>query len=128
MLVSPTSWTARGTMPTTVYCSPSRGGQTDFVDGIYASGRYFDALGVKAILGRTFTAEDDRRDGGPNGPVAVISYALWQRRFGETTSVIGRAQTIESVPFTIVGVMPPAFFGTDVGTRATSLFRSRPSA
>jgi putative ABC transport system permease protein len=96
----------------------ARGGQTDFVDGIYASGRYFEALGVKPILGRTFTMDDDRRDGGPAGPVAIISYALWQRRFGGTAAVIGKAQTIERVLFTIIGVMPPDFFGTDVGTRA----------
>jgi putative ABC transport system permease protein len=96
----------------------ARGGQTDFVDGIYASGHYFDGLGVKALLGRTFTAADDRRDGGPNGPVAVISYALWQRRFGGAADVIGRAQAVDRVAFTIVGVMPPEFFGTDVGTRS----------
>jgi predicted permease len=93
-------------------------GQTDFVDGIYASGRYFDALGVRATLGRTFAADDDRRGGGPNGPVAVISYALWQRRFGGSRDAIGRTQAIDRVPCTIVGVMPPEFFGTDVGTRA----------
>jgi predicted permease len=94
------------------------GGQTDFVDGVYASGRYFDALGVPAMLGRTFAADDDRRGGGPNGPVAVISYAFWQRRFGGSRDAIGRTQTIDHVPFTIVGVMPPEFFGTDVGTRS----------
>jgi predicted permease len=96
----------------------ARGGQTDFVDGIYASGQYFEALGVKPMLGRTFTAVDDSRDGGPAGPVAVISYALWQRRFGGSAAVLGRAQTIERVSFAIIGVMPPDFFGTDVGTRA----------
>src|SRR5437899_8572420 len=45
----------------------ARGGQTDFVDGVYASGRYFDALRVTPRLGRTFTTEDDRRGGGRNG-------------------------------------------------------------
>jgi len=96
----------------------AQGGQTDFVDGVYASGRYFDALRVAPILGRSFTAEDDRRGGGPNGPVAVISYSLWQRRFGRSPDVIGKTQTIDRVPFTIVGVMPADFFGTDVGSRA----------
>jgi predicted permease len=92
-------------------------GQTEFVHGVYASGRYFEALGVPPMLGRAFAIEDDRRGGGPDGPVAVISYALWQRRFGGSPDVIGRKQTIDRVPFTIVGVMPPGFFGTDVGTR-----------
>ena len=94
------------------------GGQTDFVDGVYASGRYFDGLGVAPALGRFFTADDDRRGGGSNGPVAVISHAFWQRRFGGSPGVVGTTQPIDRVPFTIVGVTPRNFFGTDVGTRA----------
>ena len=58
------------------------GGETQFVDGIWASGRMFETLGVPAMLGRTFTESDDVRGGGPDGPVAVISYSFWQRRFG----------------------------------------------
>jgi len=96
----------------------AQGGQTDFVDGVYASGEYFDALRVPPMLGRSFTAEDDRRGGGPNGPVAVISYTFWQRRFGGSPDVIGKTQTIDRVPFTIIGVMPPDFVGTDVGSRS----------
>jgi putative ABC transport system permease protein len=92
------------------------GGPTDLVEGIWASGEYFDALGVPPMLGRTFTLEDDQRGGGPDGPVAVISYAFWQRRFGGAADVIGRTQIVERVPFTIVGVMPPGFFGVDVGS------------
>ena len=95
----------------------ARGGETDLVDGVYASGRYFEALRVPPMLGRSFTAEDDRRGGGPNGPVAVISYSLWEQRFGGSPGVIGKTQTIDRVAFTIIGVMPPDFFGTDVGTR-----------
>ena len=92
------------------------GGETQFVDGLWASGSYFDSmLGVAAILGRTFTPTDDRRGGGPDGPVAVIGYQFWQHRFGGATDVIGRSLTVERVPFTIVGVAPPEFFGTDVG-------------
>jgi putative ABC transport system permease protein len=94
------------------------GGQTDVVDGVYASGQYFAALGVSPMLGRAFTADDDRRGGGAHGPVAVLSYAFWQRRFGGARDVIGKTQTIDGVPFTIIGVMPPSFFGTDVGTRS----------
>ena len=91
------------------------GGQTELVDGMWASGRLFDVLGVPAILGRTFTEADDRRGGGPDGPVAVISYSFWQRRFGGAADTIGRSLTVERVPFTIVGVTPPSFFGVDVG-------------
>lgn len=92
-------------------------GQADLVDGIWVSGDYFSGLGVPPILGRTFTSEDDQRGGGANGPVAVISYGLWQRRFGSATEVVGRSVTLDRVPFTIVGVMPEGFFGSDVGTR-----------
>jgi hypothetical protein len=67
------------------------------------------------ILGRMITAEDDQCGGGPSGPLAVVSYAFWQRRFGGAADVIGKSQTIERV-FTIVGVKPPRFFGVNVGT------------
>ncbi len=93
----------------------AQGGQTELVDGMWASGDLFDVLGVRAILGRTFTDADDRRGGGPDGPVAVIGYAFWQRRFSGAADVVGRTLTVEHVPFTIVGVTPPDFFGVDVG-------------
>ncbi len=89
--------------------------QTEYVDGLWASGRFFDALGVPAMLGRTFSEADDARGGGPDGPVAVISYRFWQSRFGGAADAIGRSVTIERTPFTIVGVTPPDFFGLDVG-------------
>jgi predicted permease len=95
----------------------ARGGQTDFADGMWVSGEYFDGLGVRPLLGRTFTGQDDRQGGGPDGAVAVISYDWWQRRFGGAADVIGKTQTIERVPVTIVGVLPPGFFGTEVGGR-----------
>ena len=93
----------------------AQGGPTEFVDGIWASGRFFEVLGVPAILGRTWTPDDDRRGGGRDGAVAVISYAFWQRRFGGAADVIGRSLAVERVPFTIIGVTPPSFFGVEVG-------------
>jgi putative ABC transport system permease protein len=93
----------------------SKGGQTEFIDGLWASGRIFDTLGVPAILGRTFSDADDRRGGGPDGPVAVISYAYWQRRYEGDPRAVGQTIDIERVPFTIVGVAPPSFFGPEVG-------------
>ncbi|HET9264087.1 MAG TPA: ABC transporter permease, partial [Vicinamibacterales bacterium] len=93
----------------------SQGGQAEFVDGIWASGGYFDGLGVTAILGRTFGAADDRRGGGPDGPVVVIGYGFWHRRFGGAADIVGRSLTIERVAYTIIGVTPPGFFGTEVG-------------
>src|SRR5205823_1217466 len=91
------------------------GGETEFADGLWASGAMFDTLGVKAVLGRTFTVADDRRGGGPDGAVAVISYDFWQRRFGGAADTVGRSLNVERVPFTIVGITPPEFFGPEVG-------------
>jgi predicted permease len=93
----------------------SEGGETQFVDGLWASGGMFDTLGVAAMLGRTLSPADDVRGGGPDGAVAVISYSFWQRRFGGAADAIGHTLTIERVPFTIVGVTPPDFFGPEVG-------------
>ncbi|HEX5830677.1 MAG TPA: ABC transporter permease [Gemmatimonadaceae bacterium] len=90
-------------------------GVVDPMDGLRASGRMFEVLGVSALLGRTFTESDDRRDGGPDGPVAILSHGFWQRRFGGATDVVGRTITLNRVPFTIIGVTPPSFFGPDVG-------------
>ncbi len=53
-----------------------------FVEAIWATGDVFGVLGVAVALGRTFDVRDDRRGGGPDGPVAVISHAFWQRHFG----------------------------------------------
>ena len=93
----------------------SSGGETQFVNGIWASGAMFDTLGVNAMIGRTFTEKDDARGGGPDGPVAVISYAFWQRQLGGAGDAIGKTLNIERVPYTIVGVTPSDFFGPDVG-------------
>ena len=92
----------------------SASGQTEPVDGAYVSGRLFDVLGVTASRGRMITPADD---GGaaPDGPVAVISYRLWQQRFAGASDVVGRQLTVQRIPFTIVGVMPAGFFGPDVG-------------
>ncbi|HZU25813.1 MAG TPA: ABC transporter permease [Bryobacteraceae bacterium] len=77
------------------------------------SGSYFNTLGVSAILGRTFTDEDDRIPGGH--PLAVASYSWWKKRFGGNPAVLGTKITIRSTVYTIIGVTPPEFFGTTVG-------------
>ncbi|HEX4684913.1 MAG TPA: ABC transporter permease [Gemmatimonadaceae bacterium] len=93
----------------------STSGQTDLVDGIFASGSFFDVLRVPAIIGRTFGPADDRRDGGASGPTAVISYSFWRRRYGASPSAVGKSLTLNGVRFTIIGVSPPEFFGAEVG-------------
>ena len=93
------------------------GGEAQFVQGLFASGELFSVLGVPSALGRTIGPDDDRRGGGADGPVAVISHDFWQRRFGGSPDVLGRSLRLDSVAFTIVGVTPPGFFGIDVGQR-----------
>src|SRR2546425_10143961 len=63
------------------------GGETQFVDGVWATGSYFETWGVRAVLGRTFSVSDDRLGGGAEGPVMVISHGFWQRHFGGTPDV-----------------------------------------
>src|SRR5574341_606995 len=93
----------------------AHGGESEPVDGFWVSGSYFRILGVPAILGRTLTEADDARGGGPDGPVCVISYGFWQRRYGGAADVIGRSLSLNRTAYTIVGVMPPEFSGLDVG-------------
>ena len=66
-------------------------------------------------MGRTFSAADDVRGGGPDGPVIVISHDFWQRRFQGSTTAIGTMLSIERVAFRIIGVTPPGFTGLEVG-------------
>ena len=88
-------------------------GQAERVGGELVSGNYFDVLGVRAHIGRTFTQEDDRTPGGH--PVAVLSYNFWMRRFAGDRSVLSRTVTLNGLPMTIVGVTPQGFYGIVVG-------------
>lgn len=90
-----------------------RGGKPERVWGTVVSGNYFDVLGVKAAMGRTFLPEEDRT---PNThPVAVIGHGLWQRRFGGDPGVIGQTVTLNEHDFTIIGVAPKEFGSTFSG-------------
>src|SRR4051812_22281634 len=87
--------------------------------GQYASGSYFNVLGVGAAIGRVLTPSDDSivGRGGPDGAVAVISYGLWERRFGRSPSVLGRTIAVGTIPVTIVGVTRPGFYGLQTGSQ-----------
>jgi len=93
----------------------AKAGEQQPVDGMYVTGAYFATLGVPALIGRTITEADDVRGGGKDGPVAVISYAFWQRQFGAAANAIGQSLVVERVLFTIVGVTPPEFVGSEIG-------------
>ena len=83
--------------------------------GVFVSGDYFSVLGVTAAAGRLIAPEDDRipGSGGSQGPVAVISYPYWERRFNLNPSVLGTSITVNGMPVTVVGVSPPEFSGVD---------------
>ncbi len=91
------------------------GGDSEALDYLWVSGDFFSTLGIPATVGRMIRPDDDRRGGGPDGTVAVISDRLWRERFGGRSNVVGMNVTIERAPVTIVGVMPSAFLGLEVG-------------
>jgi putative ABC transport system permease protein len=93
----------------------SEGGEARFVEGLWASGGFFETLGVETSLGRTLTAQDDVRGGGAGSAVAMVSNSYWRRQLGASPDVIGRTVRLNGVPFTIVGVTEPSFFGPEVG-------------
>ena len=77
-----------------------------------ASGNYFDTLRVKPYLGRFFHASDEH---GPNSsPYVVLSYAYWRSHFDGDPAVVGRAVQVNKHPFTVLGVAPPEFRGTEL--------------
>ncbi|MBO0860455.1 MAG: ABC transporter permease [Chloracidobacterium sp.] len=90
-------------------------GKLEEVSSWVVSGGYFNGLGVPALLGRTLTEDDDSVNA---EPAMVISYDCWQRRFGGDPTVVGKVVYLGDTPFTIVGVIPPEFYGTvSVGKR-----------
>jgi hypothetical protein len=78
-----------------------------------ASANYFDVLAVRPILGRTFLPEEDQKPGGAT--VVVLSYRLWQMRFGGDRNVIGRLVQINQHAYQVIGVAPPTFQGSQTG-------------
>jgi len=85
-------------------------GQADLANTEYVSAGYFRGLGTQPAAGRLIGPDDDRA-GAP--PVAVISYALSERRFGGPANAPGQSMLINNLPFTVAGVTRPEFFGAD---------------
>ncbi len=81
--------------------------------GQLVTGNYFSVLGVRPMLGRTFSSGEDRVPGAD--PLALISYRYWETQFGHNASVVGHSLELNGVSFTIIGVMPRAFFGVSLG-------------
>jgi predicted permease len=91
----------------------STGDRAERASGSMVSANYFDAIGVRPMLGRGF---EPGEDSGRNAhPVTVISHQLWQDRFRGDPSIVGKTQALGGLPHTIVGVAPKGFYGTFVG-------------
>ena len=80
--------------------------------GLLATGNYFDVLGVRPLMGRFFHPADDQHVGA--SPYAVLSYNAWRGRFGGDPGIIGKAVRINRLPYTVLGVAPPDFHGTEL--------------
>ena len=93
------------------------GGDPEVVPGGVVTFNYFDVLGREPLYGRTFTAQEDTPG---NNHVALLSYALWQRRFGGNPNVVGQSINLDSEPTTVVGIMPADFDFPDPAERANS--------
>jgi predicted permease len=102
---------AFGEEPVRVNLNISR--QARLADAEMVSGDYFSGLGVSPVLGRPIIDADDKPGA---AAVAVLSYAFWQGRLGGDPTVVGKAVHVNGSPFTVVGVAPPEFFGTQTGS------------
>jgi len=92
----------------------SRGGEIELVNAVQGSGEYFSTLGVQAEAGRLFGPGDDH----PACPaIADISDGFWHSRFGGSDAAMGATLNLSGHLFQVIGVMPPGFFGVEVGQR-----------
>ncbi len=89
------------------------GDRADRTTGSIVSANYFDALGVRPVLGRGF--EPPENFGRNAHPVVVISYQMWKERFRGDPAIIGKTQMLNGMPHTVIGVAPEGFYGTFVG-------------
>ncbi|HEX9427434.1 MAG TPA: ADOP family duplicated permease, partial [Candidatus Polarisedimenticolia bacterium] len=88
------------------------GGTPEQIGGEIVSGSYFSLLGVTPTLGRAFLPEEDKTPGAH--PVVVLSHAFWTKRFGGDQGIVGSSLTLNGLPFTVIGVAPKGFLGTNL--------------
>jgi putative ABC transport system permease protein len=79
------------------------------VRGVKSSAEFFDVLGVKPIIGRPFTRDDEQTGGGPGGFKVLLSYDAWKKRFGGDQNVLGRTVELDRRQYTFIGVLPEGF-------------------
>ncbi len=88
-------------------------GHAQWAYGQLATANFFDVLGVKMVLGRSFLPDEEAKPGA--APVLVISHGYWKRRFGADPNVAGKVVDLNRRPFTIIGVAPEGFIGSMSG-------------
>jgi predicted permease len=98
--------------PIRVETGANASGQPRRAWGYLATGSYFDTLGVTPAAGRFFSRVEDRNQGEP--ALAVLSYDEWTTHFGGSTDVIGSTVRINAHPFTVIGVAPSGFIGSEI--------------
>ena len=81
-------------------------GETESLDARMVTHDYFRVMRFAPVVGRDFSEEDDKPGA---APVTIISYGLWQRRFGADPNIVGRSITLDDRPYTVIGVMNPEF-------------------
>jgi putative ABC transport system permease protein len=106
------------------------GDEPERIPGEIVSASYFSLLGIQPKAGRAFLPEEDRTPDA--NPVAVVSYKLWQRRFGSDPNLVGKSVKINERDFTVIGIMPEGFEGVSGGSEVwipvsmISTFSSQP--
>jgi macrolide transport system ATP-binding/permease protein len=103
---------AFGTFRTGLTVGTTEANEEAQVGGLLVSGNYFTTLGVKALIGRTLGLEDDRTPGAH--PLVVLGHDFWQRAFGGDAAAVGKTIYLNHQPFSIVGVLPRDFHGTEI--------------
>ncbi len=101
------------------------GGQGDpeHLEGACFTAELLPTLGVGPFIGRTFTAEDDR-DSAPR--TVLLSYGLWQQRFGGNPAALGQVIHLDNLPYTVIGVMPKDFYFPSRESRLWTAMRFAP--
>jgi predicted permease len=107
-------------VPVSVRTNPSGSGQADRATSYLVAGNFFSVLGAEPMLGRAIAPSD--ADAAGRSPVAVISYRYWQQVLAADSAVIGRQIAINGTLFTVIGVMPPKFYGVALSTSTTDMW------
>ena len=105
------SFTGIAAITGTAEFSLARETEPELIKGEYVTENYFDLLGVRTVMGRVFVPADTQTP----TPVVILGEHLWRTRFAADSTIIGRQITLNGFGFTVVGVMPKNFIGTEVG-------------